>query len=219
MARILAIDDELDMLALIKSILKKNNHQVDIYSNPLAINEKNLSQYDLILLDIMMPDIDGISLCQQIRNKVDCPIIFLTAKTMENDIVEGLSSGGDDYIRKPFGVYELLARIEAHLRREHRDKHYSLNLGDIRFDLSANEVFVKTEKVHLTKSEYQISVLLAKRKGQVFSKEQIYELVFGIDGTGDASAVAEHVKNIRAKFQQYGENPIETVWGIGYKWN
>jgi hypothetical protein len=219
MSLILAVDDELDMLDLIKNILKKNNHQVDVYQNPLDIDNSKLSKYDLILLDVMMPGIDGISFCKDIRAKVDCPILFLTAKTMEEDIVEGLLIGGDDYITKPFGAAELLARIEAHLRREKRERHTSLNLGEIRFDLSSNEVFVGDEKVHLTKSEYQISQLLAKRKGQVFSREQIYELVFGFDGIGDSSAISEHIKNIRAKFQKYDENPIVTVWGIGYKWN
>ena len=219
MATILAVDDELDMLVLIKNILKKKEHSVDICQNPLEIDENKLNKYDLILLDVMMPGIDGISFCKKIRDKVDCPILFLTAKTMESDIVEGLLSGGDDYITKPFGVSELQARVEAHLRREQREKHSSLNLGNIRFDLSSNEVFVKNEKVSLTKSEYQISELLAKRKGQVFSREQIYEMIFGFDGTGDSSAISEHVKNIRAKFHKYGENPIATVWGIGYKWN
>lgn len=219
MAKILAIDDERDMLVLIKNILKKENHCVDIYQSPKAVDASHLGQYDLILLDVMMPEVDGMSYCKKIRHKVDCPIIFLTAKSMESDIVEGLLSGGDDYITKPFGVEELLARIKAHLRREQREKHVSLNLGVIRFDLSAKQVFVKEKQVMLTKSEYQISELLAKRKGQVFSREQIYEMIFGFDGIGDSSAISEHVKNIRAKFQAFGENPIETVWGIGYKWN
>lgn len=219
MSLILAVDDELDMLDLIENILKKNNHQVDIYQNPLDVDNSKLNKYDLILLDVMMPGIDGISFCKEIRGKVDCPILFLTAKTMEEDIVEGLLIGGDDYITKPFGAAELLARVEAHLRREKRERHTSLNLGEIRFDLSSNEVFVGDKKVHLTKSEYQISELLAKRKGQVFSRDQIYELVFGFDGIGYSSAISEHIKNIRAKFQKYGKNPIETVWGIGYKWN
>lgn len=219
MAKILAVDDELDMLILIKNILQKKNHTVDINQNPLELDENRLSKYDLILLDVMMPNIDGISFCKKIRNKVDCPILFLTAKTMESDIVEGLLCGGDDYITKPFGVSELSARVAAHLRRERRERHSSLNLGNIRFDLSSNQVFVKEEQVILTKSEYQISELLAKRKGQVFSREQIYEMIFGFDGIGDSSAISEHVKNIRAKFQKFGENPIATVWGIGYKWN
>ena len=166
----------------------------------------------------MMPDLDGISYCKQIRSMVDCPILFLTAKSLESDIVEGLVSGGDDYITKPFGMNELLARVQAHLRREKRERHSSLHLGNIRFDLSANEIYVKDIKMSFTKSEYQISELLAKRKGQVFSREQIYEMVFGFDGIGSPSAVSEHIKNIRAKFQQFGESPIATVWGIGYKW-
>ena len=219
MAKILAIDDELDMLILINNILKKDNHIVDIHQTATDVDENSLGKYDLVLLDVMMPEVDGVSYCKKIRKKVDCPILFLTAKTMESDIVEGLLSGGDDYITKPFGVNELLARIDAHLRREQREKHSSLNLGNIRFDLSANEVFVNENKINLTKSEYQISELLAKRKGQVFSREQIYERIFGFDGVGDSSAISEHVKNIRAKFQRVGEIPIATVWGIGYKWN
>lgn len=214
MSLILAVDDELDMLDLIKNILKRNNHEVDAYQNPLDIDNSKLSKYDLILLDVMMPGIDGISFCKDIRAKVDCPILFLTAKTMEEDIVEGLLVGGDDYITKPFGAVELLARIEAHLRREKRERHTSLNLGEIRFDLSSNEVFVGYEKVHLTKSEYQISELLAKRKGQVFSRDQIYEFVFGFDGIGDASAISEHIKNIRAKFQKYGKIQLKQYGGL-----
>ena len=218
MTRILAIDDETDMLFLIKNILKKKDYIVDVYQNSSEIVEEKLISYDLILLDVMMPGIDGITFCKQIREKVDCPILFLTAKAMESDIVEGLISGADDYITKPFGVQELLARVEAHLRREQREKHFTLNLGNIRFDLSANEVFVNEEKLGLTKSEYQICELLARRRGQVFSREQIYEMIFGYDGVGYSSAISEHVKNIRAKFQKHKETPIATVWGIGYKW-
>lgn len=218
-ATILAIDDEEDMLALIENILKKNGHCIHAVQNPLSLDENNLRKYDLILLDVMMPSIDGMAFCKKIRSKVDCPILFLTAKSMEADVVKGLLSGGDDYITKPFGVQELLARVEAHLRREQREKHAGFNLGSIRFDLSSKSIFVEEEKVPLTKSEYRICVLLAERKGQVFSKEQIYEQVFGDEGEGEPSAVSEHVKNIRAKFQRVGENPIATVWGIGYKWN
>ena len=219
MATILAVDDEEDMLVLIENILKKNGHCIHAVQNPLELDENSLRKYDLILLDVMMPSIDGMTFCKKIRRIVDCPILFLTAKTMEADVVNGLLSGGDDYITKPFGVQELLARVEAHLRREQREKHAGFNLGSIRFDLSSKSIFVEEEKVPLTKSEYRICVLLAERKGQVFSKEQIYEQVFGYEGEGEPSAVSEHVKNIRAKFQRVGEKPIATVWRIGYKWN
>lgn len=218
MDKILVVDDEPDMLVLIKNILEKKNYLVDTFKDPSEIDQNKLTTYDLILLDIMMPGVDGITFCKEIRAKVDCPILFLTAKTMENDIVEGLISGADDYITKPFGVQELVARIEAHLRRERREKHSSINLGDIRLDLSSSEVFVKDEKLPLTKSEYKICELLAKRRGRVFSREQIYELIFGYDGVGDSYAISEHIKNIRAKFKKFNQSPIDTVWGIGYKW-
>lgn len=218
MAKILAIDDEMDMLMLIKNILSTKSYSVDIVQNTKDVQEYKLSEYDLILLDVMMPDTDGISYCRRIRAKADCPIIFLTAKTMEADIVEGLSTGADDYITKPFGVNELIARVEAHLRREGRDRHASLNVGDIKFDLSSNEIFVKGKRLSFTKSEYKICELLARKRGQVFSREQIYEMIFGYDGIGDSSAISEHIKNIRAKFHKEDVSPIATVWGIGYKW-
>lgn len=218
MTKILVVDDEEDMLILIKNIFKKRNYTVDIYENPLFVDESNLSSYNLIILDIMMPNIDGISFCKKIRDKVDCPIIFLTAKTMESDLVEGLASGGDDYITKPFGVDELLARVEAHLRREKREKHSSLMLDDIRIDLSSRQIYSKGKILPFTKSEYEICELLARRKGQAFSRDQIYEIIFGYDGKGDSSAISEHIKNIRSKFKKYDVMPIETVWGIGYKW-
>ena len=216
--RILVIDDEADILNLIKNILLKQSYTVDVYQSPKEVDEEKLSNYDLILLDVMMPDIDGISYCKKVRNKVDCPIIFLTAKHGESDIVEGLSSGADDYIIKPFGINELLARVLAHLRREGRKREHSLNIGDVRFSLSSHEIFVKDKRLELTKSEYQICYLLAKRRGGVFSKEQIYESLFGYDGIGDSLSIYEHIKNIRAKFEKLGSFPITTVWGIGYKW-
>ncbi|MDD7362674.1 MAG: response regulator transcription factor [Peptoniphilus sp.] len=218
MVRILAVDDEEDILVLIKNILEKRGYDVDICRNPEDIPEERLKLYDLILLDIMMPGVDGLQFCRTIRPKVDCPILFLTAKTMEDDVVEGLLSGADDYVTKPFGVKELSARVEAHLRREKRERHVALNVEDVRFDLSAREVFARGEKVPLTKSEYDICELLARRRGQVFSREQIYDVVFGYDGSGGTSAISEHIKNIRSKFQRCGEHPIETVWGLGYKW-
>ena len=153
-----------------------------------------------------------------VRNLVDCPILFLTAKSQEADVVTGLSYGADDYICKPFGVQELLARVDAHLRRERREHHASLVLEPIRFDLSAKRVTAKGKKLDLTKSEYEICELLAKRRGQVFSKDQLYDYLYAYEERGTPAAIAEHIKNIRAKFRTIGLEPIETVWGIGYKW-
>ena len=166
-----------------------------------------------------MPDVDGLQFCHEIRNQVDCPILFITAKTQEADIVQGLSYGADDYICKPFGVKELQARVAAHLRREHRERHHKLSLGEFQFDLSAQELYIENQLLDLTKSEYGICQFLAENKGQVFSKEQIYTHLYGYEDKGSPAAVAEHIKNIRAKLKEVGQNPIETVWGIGYKWH
>ncbi|MDB8634642.1 response regulator transcription factor [Streptococcus mutans] len=218
MTRILVIDDDADILALIKNTLQLQNYMVKTFVSANQVDRSKLADYDLILLDIMMPDVDGLSFCRDIRNLVDCPILFLTAKSQEADVVTGLSYGADDYICKPFGVQELLARVDAHLRRERREHHASLVLEPIRFDLSAKRVTAKGKKLDLTKSEYEICELLAKRRGQVFSKAQLYDYLYAYEERGTPAAIAEHIKNIRAKFRTIGLEPIETVWGIGYKW-
>nr|WP_065868355.1 response regulator transcription factor [Streptococcus mutans] len=218
MTRILVIDDDADILTLIKNTLQLQNYLVKTFVSANQVDRSKLADYDLILLDIMMPDVDGLSFCRDIRNLVDCPILFLTAKSQEADVVTGLSYGADDYICKPFGVQELLARVDAHLRRERREHHASLVLEPIRFDLSAKRVTAKGKRLDLTKSEYEICELLAKRRGQVFSKDQLYDYLYAYEERGTPAAIAEHIKNIRAKFRTIGLEPIETVWGIGYKW-
>lgn len=217
MADILAVDDEPDILALIKNALQKDNHIVTTAESAEQVDLDSLTGYDLILLDVMMPGTDGFTFCRNIRELVDCPILFLTAKTMETDIMNGLGFGADDYITKPFGTGELRARVSAHLRREHREKHSVLTVSGVRFDLSAKEVTVGGKKIPFTKSEYNICEYLAKNRGQVFSRDQIYEAVFS-GWESDPSTIAEHVKNIRAKFSVFSLSPISTVWGIGYKW-
>ena len=218
MAMILAVDDEQPILELIKNGLQKDGHVVAGYTAPKQVPMQNLNRYDLILLDIMMPETDGFSFCERIRGLVDCPILFLTAKTMENDITFGLGLGADDYLTKPFRVAELRARINAHLRREGRERHSSLNFERIKFDLSAKELEVDGKVVSLTKTEYLICEYLARHRGQVFSREQIYEAVFSLDGESDNSTIATHIKNIRAKLGRLEVQPITTAWGIGYKW-
>jgi DNA-binding response OmpR family regulator len=218
MAHILAVDDDPAVLTLIRNILQKEGHLVTALSAPSDVLTLQLGSFDLIVLDVMMPELDGFTLCRQIRSKVDCPILFLTAKSMENDLVEGLSIGADDYIIKPFGAGELRARIAAHLRRESRERRSVLLIGEVHFNLSGKEMRVRDTLIPLTKSEYAICEFLALHRGQVFSKDQIYESVFGFDGESEASTIVEHVKNIRAKLNQMNVNPIDTVWGIGYRW-
>lgn len=218
MANILAIDDDAAILQMIGAILRKDGHTVTLLSDPVKLDNTKLGFYDLILLDVMMPGIDGFSLCEKIRKLVDCPILFLTAKTGENSLVEGLSLGADDYICKPFGVMELRARIGAHLRREHREHGVRLSFGRVCFNLSLKQMTVDENVIPLTKGEYDICEFLAKNQGQTFSKEQILERVFGFDSGSSDSTITTHIKNIRMKLADTGCEPIKTVWGIGYRW-
>lgn len=218
MAKILVVDDDTAILDMIGTILNKDGHLVTKVSNPLEINMEKVNLYDLILLDIMMPGIDGFALCSKIRNLVDCPILFLTAKTEENSLVNGLSLGADDYIYKPFGVMELRARIAAHLRREHREHSVRMVVGHVCFHLSLKQMMVDDKEIPLTKAEYEICEFLARNRGQVFSKEQILEQVFGFDSESNDSTITTHIKNIRTKMSDCHCMPIKTVWGIGYKW-
>lgn len=219
MSNILVTDDEEMILQLIKNGLQKDGHTVSVYSSAMQVSLDTLSHYDLIILDVMMPDIDGFSYCKKIRDLIDCPLLFLTAKTMENDITYGLGLGADDYLTKPFRIAELRARVNAHLRRENRERHNTLNFDRIKIDLSEKEIKIDNQIIVFTKSEYLICEYLARNKGQVFSKEQIYEAVFGFDGESDNSTISTHIKNIRAKFAKVNIQPIVTVWGIGYKWD
>ena len=217
MAKILVVDDDAAILDLVGNVLNKDGHFVTKVSNPLKINMEKVTNYDLILLDIMMPGIDGFSLCLKIRELVDCPILFLTAKTEESSLVNGLSLGADDYICKPFGVMELRARIAAHLRREHREHSVRMVLGRVCFHLSLKQMTVDNKEIPLTKTEYEICEFLARNCGQIFSKEQILEQVFGFDSESNDNTITTHIKNIRLKFSDYNCMPIKTVWGIGYK--
>lgn len=226
MSKILIIDDEEDLVALLKDSLEDRGHTVLTAYDGISGAEKAKEQPGLIILDIMMPGLNGYEVCKKIRDLVLCPIIFLTAKQSETDKIKGLALGGDDYIVKPFSLKELLARIEAHLRREKRavflnetGKRIFLSFGKLTVDLRSCEVRIDDTLITLTKKEFGLVELLALHPGQVFSKEQIYEKVWGYDAEGDSSTVTEHVKNIRAKFTEIDPHTkyISTVWGIGYR--
>ncbi len=218
MAHILVVDDDGDLCALLKTALERDGHQVSACRDGRRVDEAACRWADCILLDVMMPGEDGFALCRRIRDLADCPILFLTAKTQEADVLTGLGVGGDDYLTKPFRIAELRARVAAHLRRQQRSPHSLLRRGGLDFDLRQRAVLWQGQPLRLTKSEYAICEHLAMHPGQTFSKEQLYEAAFGFDGTADAAAVTEHIKNIRAKLRAAQADPIETVWGVGYKW-
>ena len=168
-----------------------------------------------------MPEMDGLELCQFVREHISCPIIFLTARVSEQDVIQGLSVGGDDYITKPFRVDELLARILAHLRREER-KNNADNLKfdeELIIDYNSRMVFLGKRQLDFSNKEFEIIRLLSQNAGMVFDRETIYERLWGYDGEGDSIVVKEHIRKIRNKLASYTEkNYIETVWGVGYRW-
>ena len=157
-ARILAVDDEEGILRLLKRVLERDGNVVDTVSDPAQLlnGEKGTGQYDLILLDVMMPGIDGFTLLEMMRDEVDCPVLFLTAKTAEEDLMKGFGLGADDYIRKPFGIGELRARVEAHLRREKREKKHAVAVGNLRLQLKDKRIVYEGNTVPLTSGEYEI---------------------------------------------------------------
>ncbi len=218
MANILVVDDEPEIVSVIRRALESDGHRVSAYTGTDEIDIRNLNYYDLALLDIMMPGEDGYQFCERIRNKVDIPIIFLSAKILEEDITHGLEIGADDYIVKPFRVAELRARVNAHLRREHREKTHFLNFESCSLDLDAKRLLVSDREVSLTKTEFSICEFLAKHPGMVFTREQIFEEVLGMDKESDSTTISTHVANIRTKLEKAGIQPITTVWGTGYKW-
>ncbi len=219
--KILIIDDEEMILTMLKKCLEAENFLVYTADHAKKALELMSVAPDMILLDINMPEMDGLELCQFVREHISCPVIFLTARVSEQDVIQGLSAGGDDYITKPFRVDELLARILAHLRREER-KNNSDNLKfdeDLIIDYNSRMVFSDKRQLDFSNKEFEIIRLLSQNAGMVFDRETIYERLWGYDGEGDSIVVKEHIRKIRNKLANYTEkNFIETVWGVGYRW-
>ena len=218
---ILLVDDDLELIKMLKSYFDIRKYNVITATDGIEALAKAEEKPDIILLDINMPRIDGIEVCRKIRDKVACPILFLTARAEEQDCVNGLLSGGDDYILKPFRLKELEARIIAHLKREERHKtksEYRFQ-GGLLIDYAARTVQIGENYLKLTKLEYEIIEFFTMNPGQVFDKERIYEKVCGYDAEGDSRVITELIRRIRNKFQeQTATEFIETVWGMGYRW-
>ncbi len=218
---IMVVDDEIEILNMLKRYFTLNGYHVITATGGKEALEKMNCQPDIILLDINMPDLDGLSLCKSIRNFVTCPILFLTANIEEQDKIKGFGVGGDDYIVKPFSIEELGARVAAHLRRENRANVKTKVMFDdfLVIDYMERAVYFKNQQIPLLKKEFDIIEVLSLNAGQIFDKERLYEAAWGIDGLGNNSVVAEHIRKIRAKFEAVGAKPyIQTVWGVGYKW-
>ncbi|MFQ9012897.1 MAG: response regulator transcription factor [Lacrimispora saccharolytica] len=219
--RLLIADDDEELVKMLKSYLEIKGFEILTAGDGLEVLEKLSKNPDLILLDINMPRMDGIEVCRKIRNETACPILFLTARVEEQDRVNGLLSGGDDYITKPFSLKELEARITAHLKREERQKFRTSSRYEngLWIDYAGKEVRFEGEEIPLTRLEYEIVEFLSAHPGQVFDRERIYERVCGYDAEGDSRVVTELVRRIRKKFSVcLKDEVIETVWGSGYRW-
>ena len=226
MYKILVVDDDFEILKLMRTILEMKNYQVMTYQEvtvPIDIN--NFKGSDLILLDVMMPNIDGMQICKQIRNKVSSPIIFVSAKDTEEDIVSGLNLGGDDYITKPFSINQLVAKVAANLKREERYKQGELSnqvvrdLSPITIYLQEKIVCINGDSLTFTRREYDIIELLSSNPRKIFTVQDIYENVYDDDAETLFHSISEYIYQIRLKFSSYGINPIKTVRGMGYKWH
>ena len=219
MKNILIVDDDVDISELISVILKKEGINSKIVNNPLEVLELiKCEKFDLILLDIMMPEMSGTELCSKIRDSVNIPIIFLTAKSELIDKMLGYEIGGDDYITKPFDNTELILKIKSHLRLNQRIRDNNANVmksGNIILNKESFEVVQNGKKINLTTREFELLRYFMENSGIALSKEQIFESVWGSE-YGDIGTVAVNIKSLRDKIVD-GDKYIITIWGYGYK--
>ncbi|SHN53696.1 response regulator transcription factor [Desulfitobacterium chlororespirans] len=224
--KIMLVDDERSIQKAVEYIVRENGYQFCYVDNGLEALEVFAGESpDLLILDVMLPGLDGFAVCEKIRSFSDVPIIFLSAK---GDIVDkgiGFKMGGDDYLVKPFSSMELDFRIKALLRRPHRledepsNSDEVLKVGDLEMRLNEYEVYSGGEKVELTAKEFEVLAFLAKNRGQVFTREQLLDKIWGLDFEGDTNTVTVFIRRIREKIEADPAKPqhILTVWGVGYK--
>lgn len=224
MEKILIVEDDRNLLDTIKYNLQKEGYKVVTAGDGAeAIAIARLEKPSLIILDIMLPKMDGFEVCRILRKETSTPIIMLTAKTDETDKIVGLEIGADDYISKPFSLRELLARVRAVLRRvktiEIQPEERLLKIGDIEIDLIRHQVSSGTQIIRLTPKEFDLLAFLARNKGAVFTRDQLLEKVWGYDFAGDTRTVDVHISWLRQKLEANPSNPkyIVTVRGVGYK--
>ena len=225
--KILIVDDEKEMCLLVKSFLDNEQFQTyTAYDAASAMEMVESVNPDLILLDIMLPDISGVDMCLQIRNKVSAPILFMSCKSEEIDKIIALSVGGDDYITKPFNSGELIARIKAHLRRERRARQAESERNPVyecyglEVDEAARTVQLNGEAISLTAKEFDILLTLIRSPKRVFSMDQLFELVWKEESlAGDSRTIMVYISNIRKKIEKDGQKYIYNIRGVGYKFN
>ena len=222
--RVLVVDDEKLIVKGIRFSLMQDGMEVDCaYDGEEALELAKNNEYDLLLLDVMLPKMDGFAVCQQIRDFSDVPIVMLTAKGDDMDKILGLEYGADDYITKPFNILEVKARIKAIMRRTARKEESAqtakiLVKGNMRIDCESRRVFIQEREINLTAKEFDLLELLAKNPDKVYSREKLLNLVWGYEYPGDARTVDVHIRRLREKIEKHPSDPkyVYTKWGVGY---
>ena len=225
MAKILIIEDDLDIAAIERDYLSLAGFDVAIEPDGNAGLQAALTgDFDLLLLDLMLPGVDGFSICKQVREQKKIPIILVSARTGDADKIRGLGFGADDYVEKPFSPSVLVARVKAHLAQVERlrpsaQEENTVAAGPLTAKLDERRIFKNGREIPLKNREYELLLFLMRHPGQVFSREDLYELIWGLESMGDNITVAVHVGRIREKLEDDPANPklLQTVWGVGYR--
>lgn len=226
MQKILIIEDELEIAELEKDYLEINGFQVTLeYTGDAGLQRATTESFDLIILDLMLPGIDGFEICKEIRKTQNIPILMVSAKKDDIDKIRGLGLGADDYMTKPFSPNELVARVKAHLSRydrlinnETQNKNV-IEIRGIRINKDARRVYVNGEEKVFTSREFDLLLFLAEHPNHVYTKEELFEEIWGLESLGDIATVTVHIKKIREKIETNSSKPqyIETIWGVGYR--
>lgn len=225
MKKILIIEDETDIAELERDYLEVNGFDSDIASTgEEGLHLARTHSYNLILLDLMLPGIDGLELCKKLRDFLDIPILMVTARKEDIDKIRGFDRGADDYLVKPFTPSELVARVKAHISRYDRlisrdSLKNEIEIKNLRVDLDSRRVYVDNKEKAFTAKEFDLLVFMASHPERVFSKEHLFERLWGYDSLGDITTVTVHIRKIREKIEQDPSAPkfIETIWGVGYR--
>ncbi len=227
MKKILIIEDDNSIAAIERDYLIANGYNADIIMDGRdGLKSALFGMYDLILLDLMLPGMDGFEICRNIRNSLKTPILIVTAKKEDIDKIRGLGLGADDYIVKPFSPGELVARVKAHIAMFERltssneeNNEKEIMIGEIRINQNARRVYVKNIEIELKNKEYELLLFLVINADYVFSKEVLYERIWGMEAMGDSATIAVHINRLRDKLEEDPALPryIETVWGAGYR--
>jgi len=226
MSRILIIEDEVAIAELEKDYLELSGFEVEVeYTGDIGMERALSEDFDLIILDLMLPNMDGFEICKKIREVKNIPIIMVSAKKEDIDKIRGLGLGADDYITKPFSPSELVARVKAHLARYERligsgiKENDVIEIRGLKIDKTARRVFVNNEEKIFTTKEFDLLTFLAENPNRVYTKEELFREIWDMESVGDIATVTVHIKKIREKIEFNTSKPqyIETIWGVGYR--